>query len=909
MPAELQRVAMSQLAVTTPSWRLTLAAIGLRARHVVTALRLVRLPLFMTLLGVAFLSQPGQTLEFYRVLLDDLYHYQIDDQIFHLRDSEIPGLVAKAEAQGADATTASDMAWKQRRAEDASNIYPDLLHALLSRRVIGSVQLASLTSALGGVLLLAFSIRHMTRYVTLRVGELAWMPKGSWSVAAVTRFGPAVLAALPLLAFAHGVYLATPSPDRLLELQKAYAAAGGTGYEFADWNRTLIAESHLHVVISVICAAIGVLLLLMFLAFELIGLFTKTVAGGHHAEGSRRIWRGVLLAILAASGLVIVTASAERAQLIGSLAIFCVFLSILSLMAGQLNIWSERLGVPILTPLLMLAIGFSFLDLNDNHRIRRLGVGGAAIESDAAMDAREVMPDVGSEFLKWYASRADLPDYQPGGAMSGRPYPIFIAAAQGGGIYAAVHGLETLATLQVGCPAFAQHLFAISSVSGGSVGSAMFVGMTKNFAENKPIRCKDFPLRPADIAASTPETEAFNHLSEDYYNRIGAQYGVLKRIGTRDFMSPLLGAMLFPDFVQRFLPFPIPQFSRARASEAAFEDTWDTAFACDTAKDIGEVRDFISAWGRDPSKLDPAGCPKLQNPLRHGFLEAWDPASATPALVINATESFSGRRRIIAPFTFGVGLEHPNSDLRFMPLTRDNDIPLSTAASLSARFLWASPAGWFNEAYTDKDGKRQERKVRLVDGGYIDNSGIVTALDLIKSLTDAVSAHKDVFAKLPKLELHLIVTMTGDFTEEKFHGLGEGLAPIQAMLNSRIARSYAAVEQAEQLLRRNFDDPAAPLGLDCRSTGSLSSGSSSGGRVETRLHRISVEDKFYPLPLGWRLSELTWYLVQWQTGDPFSCRQDLAAQCRILASGSRPDGDCVQSSILRLLTGKSSTVQ
>ena len=46
---------------------------------------------------------------------------------------------------------------------------------------------------------------------------------------------------------------------------------------------------------------------------------------------------------------------------------------------------------------------------------------------------------------------------------------------------------------------------------------------------------------------------------------------------------------------------------------------------------------------------------------------------------------------MIAPFRFG----DPNSDIRFLPLAADYDIPLSTAASLSARFPWLTPAGWF----------------------------------------------------------------------------------------------------------------------------------------------------------------------------------------------------------------------
>jgi hypothetical protein len=55
------------------------------------------------------------------------------------------------------------------------------------------------------------------------------------------------------------------------------------------------------------------------------------------------------------------------------------------------------------------------------------------------------------------------------------------------------------------------------------------------------------------------------------------------------------------------------------------------------------------------------------------------------------------------------------------------DIPLSTAVSLSARFPFVSPHG---------DVRNQNVRVvdRLVDGGYFDDSGAVTALELARSI-------------------------------------------------------------------------------------------------------------------------------------------------------------------------------
>lgn len=68
-------------------------------------------------------------------------------------------------------------------------------------------------------------------------------------------------------------------------------------------------------------------------------------------------------------------------------------------------------------------------------------------------------------FKAWLAARK--------GNFTGK-YPVFIVTAEGGGIYAASAASYFLATMQDHCPAFAKHVFAVSAVSGGSVGVSLF---------------------------------------------------------------------------------------------------------------------------------------------------------------------------------------------------------------------------------------------------------------------------------------------------------------------------------------------------------------------------------------------------------------------------------------------------
>jgi hypothetical protein len=495
---------------------------------------------------------------------------------------------------------------------------------------------------------------------------------------------------------------------------------------------------------------------------------------------------------------------------------------------ASLTCWRERTRVPIIIPLVLVALVLSAFDLNDNHVMRNL-----AVNSTTQLRALDVfrLPTAADQFEDWYSARADREDYRD------RKYPVYIVAAQGGGIYAAAHLAFFMTLMQEACPKFAQHTFAISSVSGGSIGAAWFTALARKYARNARVSC---------TPASDLDTDAHADMYQD-----------ARSLLERDYLSPLISGALLPDFLQRFLPLPVPQLSRARAFELSLEEAWNQFVA--------------RAEGDEP-----------QNPLASGFLELWDPSQSVPALLVNTTEVGSGRRRIIAPFTFAIsdaGLD----DIAFMPITRSNDIPLSTAVSLSARFPWIAPAGWFNEV--DKEGGIH--KVRLADGGYFDNSGVATAVDLIDSLRDIKTRSSG--APLP-VDINLIVLSTGSYADQRFFGFGEALSPIEALLNTRSAETFLTIDRASDLL------------------GSLSLAGgkdrASDGLAVPRLRRIHVGDFVFRLPLGWRLSKSTSQLIEMQSGHGTHCVPDDKFSQSTHAL-SYFEGDCVQSLIYHELSGDS----
>ena len=215
-------------------------------------------------------------------------------------------------------------------------------------------------------------------------------------------------------------------------------------------------------------------------------------------------------------------------------------------------------------------------------------------------------------FQKWYQLRLpEIDQYED--------FPVYIVAAQGGGIYAAYATALFLARMYDLCPAFNDHLFAISSVSGGSLGAAAYAA-----ASNWAFTRTNVPkTRPSDVCPKISEylsgeipipqkLSGENPTPEQLEGKVRAMF-------RDEFLSPLIAASLFPDFAQRFIFVPIKPFDRARALELAFE--------------------------RSELALD-----EDSRFLRENVQSVWAPERKVPALLINATDAGSGRRVAIAPF-------------------------------------------------------------------------------------------------------------------------------------------------------------------------------------------------------------------------------------------------------------------
>jgi hypothetical protein len=130
-------------------------------------------------------------------------------------------------------------------------------------------------------------------------------------------------------------------------------------------------------------------------------------------------------------------------------------------------------------------------------------------------------------------------------------------------------------------------------------------------------------------------------------------------------------------------------------------------------------------------------------------------------------------------------------------------VALSTAVSLSARFPWVTPVGWLERPGELPCPERgiYGNRLYLADGGYFENSGLETAIELAARLRRVVELRRDVFPDGARtVEITIINVLTADSFARRwwsrdadlsFSGHGEITSPIVALLNTRRARTRA----------------------------------------------------------------------------------------------------------------------
>lgn len=333
---------------------------------------------------------------------------------------------------------------------------------------------------------------------------------------------------------------------------------------------------------------------------------------------------------------------------------------------------------------LIAAIGFMLTSLLFRTHDLRLLADSALFSDIRSTDCPNVPTEGGLAVLKdvldcWVGKHADA---------DGQATMILVATA-GGGARAAEWTADVLAYLDHKVPGFSSHLFAISSVSGGSVGAATYVAALRERESGR--RC----VRSEDVNDLRPCV------------RLALQGNAL---------GALIAAWLSSDIISSvFGPASYVLDDRAAALEKGWEHAWGRAYGDNL---LGES--FGALFRTHP----------------------W------PALYINATSVGTGDITLFssARSFYGLGAFDDRDPTEYAtPQMRT-----STVIGASARFAFVSPAASLAvpDVY-DKAGDsvklsdKQSQRTRqlkpkyvdtIVDGGYSDNFGGVTLHRIITSI-------------------------------------------------------------------------------------------------------------------------------------------------------------------------------
>jgi hypothetical protein len=146
--------------------------------------------------------------------------------------------------------------------------------------------------------------------------------------------------------------------------------------------------------------------------------------------------------------------------------------------------------------------------------------------------------------------------------------PLIIVSAAGGGLRAAHWTATVLGALQDQDPNFGNSVFAISGVSGGSLGATVFVTL---LAE---------PREHLEKLEACPTAE---RLYECMANAVLAQ----------DFLAPAVAGLLFQDLIDKFVLVIPNGHDRGVALEKSWENAWTDAGLSDKT---WKGRSFTSLW-------------------------------------------------------------------------------------------------------------------------------------------------------------------------------------------------------------------------------------------------------------------------------------------------------------------------
>jgi hypothetical protein len=201
-------------------------------------------------------------------------------------------------------------------------------------------------------------------------------------------------------------------------------------------------------------------------------------------------------------------------------------------------------------------------------------------------------------------------------------------------------------------------------------------------------------------------------------------------------------------------------------------------------------------------------------------------AGRRPAAIFNATAAENGERFLIASTDLqelvledAFGKLEDKATIQFSRAFAQYDVPVATAARLSATFPYVSAEAQASRGAT-------KARVHVGDGGYYDNSGVLSALEWLEEASAALKEH-------PVLLLLIDAEPGKPEAGKRWSWQRQILAPLDTLLK---------VRSSSQLMRSNFE-----LGIGLR-------------QLQTGSDPLQVKSVSFlfssptPTPLSWHLT-------------------------------------------------------
>lgn len=421
--------------------------------------------------------------------------------------------------------------------------------------------------------------------------------------------------------------------------------------------------------------------------------------------------------------------------------------------------------------LLLIIAGFilQVSGVNNFHNIRTLTAASNPPSSEVIPKTR--LAPLGSYLNGWLGHRADSINAWN---ARGKRYPVFIVNTYGGGIRAAAWTSMVIAYLDEimklsNKPSFQHYVFAYSGASGGTVGAAVTAAYRYKYGELQPLASDSI----------------FDIYSRDYLT------AVLIGLQGRDIW---------------FAPLRLDGI----ADRAEYQErTWEAHLG---ERDIPFDISYFRLW-YDTNAVN---------------------AYEVPLLFSNTYNVDDGRKGVLAPVVLPKN-EFPGAnfinDLYDVDKkdSMDENLRLSTAAFLSARFPYISPTARFPQG------------LHFLDGGLKENSGAETASQLYRAIQRIKANIRDTGDLMHKVEFHILSirnTFENMEPDNTADNISEITAPLTGLINNFVGNSIQADSvNLFELNQRRLYHAVHPY--------------------RVRVKPLIGTDSIRPiLPLGWQISNL-----------------------------------------------------